>query len=193
MIRFFEMRQPFSIMTQPLSDLGWGPNGSGLAFRIGMGTAATLLIPYMYFVTKSLELLVSKMTKDPDISTAWRLRFSRALRTSYYLSIIAVVCVYMTLIFYDQNGDAFFMHSGCAVIFVTTQTIAIFGYTFVMSLNGRGSVVQMLVACLEIVMALASAAFIIPLFQQYNIIELIKDLFHKTREERIPICIKVRF
>ena len=50
----YSLTVPVNIFTQPVSSLGWGPNGSEPVFRIGLIILGILLAPYIIHLTRLL-------------------------------------------------------------------------------------------------------------------------------------------
>jgi hypothetical membrane protein len=61
------LAQPYSILTDPVSALGWSPNGSEPVFRIGMIILGILLAPYVFSLHVSFGQKVEKIRKRLEI------------------------------------------------------------------------------------------------------------------------------
>jgi len=95
----------FSLIKQPLSDLGWGDHPcSILIFRIGVPTLAIPLIPYILFLDRTLS-----ETKRCD-----RLR-----KLAFACSLACLGGLWTVTVFNDPRTDYFYFHTfGGAILFV---------------------------------------------------------------------------
>jgi hypothetical protein len=187
-IGLYSLSTPYSVVRQPLSDLGWGPNGSGVVYRGGFLFAACLLAPFIWLLTRYVRRAVASAGDNNNNGSSNSNRKARllpiAIEVCLACGIIALAAVFGILWFYDQNASTFYVHDACAVSFVTFHTIMMGGYTLIMWVVGLSSRAQVAITACELVAALATAAFVIPLLQTYDIAELLSQLMTMASDER---------
>jgi hypothetical protein len=121
---------PFALGRQALSDLAWGPAGSGIVLRIGTTAAAFLITPYLFSVSAAL------------VSHRWKEREGdfdrRCIRKG--TSIMGAVCVFASLfgaivfiVAPDPRGGGFFAHTFGAGLHAFSAAWAAVAYTIGMA------------------------------------------------------------
>ena len=176
---------PFSVMRQPPSDLGHGPNWSGCVYRGGMLAATLMLIPYMAKVTRQVRLHAADAPNRTETDAMPRWWLCKVLAVSYWAAVATLVCAWTAVAFYDQNGDTFYLHDGAAALFVVAQPIVSLGYTAVMVATFMGSFMQVVGAALVAFSAGLVGAMLVPLLRTYNLFALCAGLIGLSHEKRV--------
>jgi len=157
----YGMSAPYSIFSNPVSMLGWGPNGAEPVFRVGMIVLGCLLAPYIIFL---MRFLWAKTGED-------KAKIRNAINILALLSsLAAVVGLFMVSIFGNLIlDDLFYLHLVGAFIYFLFALIFIFLYGISMHLGKKWNEIQVIGTLISITCGISVIVSIIPLISQYGI------------------------
>lgn len=181
----YSSAKPFSVVSQPPSDLGWGPNGSGVTYRAGLLIAPFLLLMYGTYLTETLLARVREYKRV--FAPRGEKRMAKIVIAGACAGMAVVLGAFAMMAVPDQNGDAFYLHDAGAVFFVAFQPIATIAFTTAMTMTWMGSPAQVVAAGAVAAFAISVASFMVPLLWQYNLYALVSMLVGMQRDERKPL------
>ncbi|OLS13690.1 MAG: hypothetical protein RBG13Loki_2690 [Promethearchaeota archaeon CR_4] len=173
----YSLTEPYSIIDNAVSQLGWGPNGSEPVFRIGMIVLGCVLIPYGIFLTRFL------WAKPASRGAKWR----NILNVfSIAFAFISFVGLFMVFLFGNAvRDDLFYLHLIGAFIYFSFAILFTLFFTISMYLANTLSKIQEIFTIVTVSLGIACIISTIPLATEYGpgaLFILFKD---KTSAERV--------
>ncbi len=172
------LTEPYSMLEDPVSALGWGPNGSEPVFRIGLLVLGALLAPYILFLTRFLwaksgesQVKVRNLLNLFGISTA----------------IIAVIGLYLVSIFGNIKQEDFFWHLIGAFMYFIFALVFVSLFTISMVLGGKINKIQIIISIVAVGCAISLIIAIVPVVTESSGIGLVFDFQNTTYKERLTL------
>ena len=169
---------PVNIFTQPVSSLGWGPNGSELVFKIGLIILGILLAPYILYLTR---LLWTKSGEDHS-------KLRNLLNTlGIITALIAVIGLFNVSLWGNvYTQPEFLWHLiGAFVYFFFTMIFTII-FTISMILSKNWSKTQVIFTIIMIIEFIPFLIFSVELLIDP---ELINAILNPNLDERVAVFI----
>ena len=168
--------EPVNIFTQPVSSLGWGPNGSELVFRIGLIVLGILLSPYVLYLTR---LLWAKSGEE-------RSKLRNLLNVlGIITALIAVIGLFNVSLWGNVERDLFFWwHLVGAFVYFFFSMIFTTLYTLSMVLSKKWSKIQV---GFTLIMIIEFIPFLYFSMVMLNNTEVINAVLYLPIPERLAI------
>ncbi len=172
----YGMTTPYSFFTNPVSMLGWGPNGAEPVFRIGIIVLGCLLAPYIVFLTRFLWVKSGE-------TQARKRNIINLL--AIFSSLIAVIGLFIVSIFGNLYlNDLFYFHLIGATLFFLFAMIFILLYGISMHLSKKWKKIQVIGTLISIACSISVIASIIPMLSQYGL-DFLFMFMNTTAPERV--------
>jgi hypothetical membrane protein len=173
----FSLTASYSIVSNAVSELGWGPNGSEPVFRIGMIILGCLLAPYVLFLTRFL------WAKQGEPKAKLR----NALNVlGIGCALIAVIGLFMVSIFGNVIvDDLFYLHFVGAFVYFLFAIIFTSIFALSMYLANKRNNIVFICTIAGVICGIACMLSTLPVINTYGlegVLGLFKD---KTAIERL--------
>ena len=169
---------PVNIFTQPVSSLGWGPNGSEPVFKIGLIVLGVLLAPYILYLTR---LLWAKSGEDHS-----RLR-NLLNGLGLITALIAVIGLFNVSLWGNvYTQPEFLWHLIGAFVYFFFAMIFTFLFTLSMILSKNWNKAQVI---FTIIMIIEFIPFLIFSIELLSDTEIINAILNPNLEARVAVFI----
>lgn len=154
----------FSIIKQPVSDLGWGGRLSSIViFRIGLPSFVIPLVPFVLFMDK----LLSSETKDHD-----QLR-----KAAFGCALTALGGLLTVMFFNDPRTDYFYLHTFAGIVMFVFACALVGLYSISFALGGIPvHRIQICWSGLCILLGVCLLVGTFPIILEHNIMGLLMSL-----------------
>ncbi len=170
---------PVNIFTQPVSSLGWGPNGSEPVFKIGLIVLGVLLAPYILYLTR---LLWAKSGEDHS-----RLR-NLLNGLGLITALIAVIGLFNVSLWGNvYTQPEFLWHLIGAFVYFFFAMIFTFLFTLSMILSKNWNKAQVI---FTIIMIIEFIPFLIFSIELLTDTELMNAILNPDLEARVAVFIQ---
>jgi len=170
---------PVDIFTQPVSSLGWGPNGSEPVFKIGLIVLGILLAPYIIYLTR---LLWAK--SGEDLSRLRNLLNGLGIITA----LIAVIGLFNVSLWGNvYTQPEFLWHLIGAFVYFFFAMIFTFIFTLSMILSKNWNKAQVI---FTIIMIIEFIPFLIFSIELLTDTELMNAILNPDLEARVAVFIQ---
>jgi hypothetical protein len=171
------LKVPYSIVSDPVSALGWGPNGSEPVFRVGLIVLGCLLAPYVLFLTRTLW--VKGGEPRATIRNALNL-------LGIGTAAVSVVGLFMVSIFGNlYTDDLFYLHLVGAFVYFFLAIVFEALFTLSLHIANKRSKIQVIGTIASAVFGILCLLSMLPLATTYGIDGLLGFFMNKTPAERV--------